>query len=100
LLIDADGDFTDGFVQSIEAASFAGNLVTFNNVTFSGDDIFSLGTSKVGIGPGGVAANLVTWLRADEGTSTTTDNTTLATWTDQGAAANSATQDGNPPLFR
>lgn len=51
-------------------------------------------------GPGGVTTNLNVWLRPDVGTSTTTDNTALTTWTDQSVNGNNGTSDGNPPTFK
>ncbi|MBA2421849.1 MAG: hypothetical protein H0V61_01300, partial [Chitinophagales bacterium] len=41
--------------------------------------------------PGGVATNLRLWLKADEGTSCTTDGCAVSTWTDQ-AGINNGTQ--------
>ncbi|MEQ9262578.1 MAG: Calx-beta domain-containing protein [Owenweeksia sp.] len=51
-------------------------------------------------GPGGVGNNLIVWLKANSGTSTSTDNTSLTNWSDQSSAGHDATDDGNPPLFR
>ena len=101
LMIDDGGDFSNGISRSIPATSFnAGTEVITFVVDFIDGDIFSVATSLVTPTPGGVSTNIVTWLRGDEGTSTTTDNTTLTTWTDQSSASNSATSDGNPPLFK
>ncbi len=91
LMIDQDGDFTDGFVRSIEASSFVGNVVTFDNVTFDGDDIFALGTSRVADAPGGITAGISLWLRADRGV---VDNAGNLTWSDQSGNGNNATQTG------
>ncbi len=57
-------------------------------------------------GPGGVTTDLALWLRADEGTGTTTNNTDLNTWTDQGTLSRDAAKvnlgGGDPvePLYR
>lgn len=55
-------------------------------------------------GPGGVGDNTsnMLWLRADLGTSTTTDNATVTTWTDQSGAGTNASQAtaGNRPVFK
>ncbi len=51
-------------------------------------------------GPGGVGNNLNVWLKANAGTSTSTDNTSLTSWTDQSPDGNNALEDGNPPLYR
>nr|MDD3720651.1 hypothetical protein [Candidatus Gracilibacteria bacterium] len=40
-------------------------------------------TYHIPISPGGVSSNLSIWLKADKGTSTTTDGASLATWNDQ-----------------
>ncbi len=75
------------------------NTVTFTGVDLTDGQFFTLGTARTACGPGGVTVDLYVWLRADQGTSTTTDNTTLSTWTDQ-SGGNDATADGNPPLFK
>ncbi len=80
------------------AAALVGGILTFNNVNFADGDYFTIGTARTACGPGGVTTDLYVWLRADAGTSTTTNNTTLTTWTDQAGNANAVT-DGNPPLF-
>lgn len=83
------------------AASYDGgtNTVTFTGIDLTDGQFFTLGTARTACGPGGVITDLYVWLRADVGTSTTTDNTTLSTWTDQ-SGGNDATSDGNPPLFK
>ena len=43
-------------------------------------------------GPGNVDPNVVLWLRSDAGTSTTTNNTPVATWNDQSSGTNNASQ--------
>lgn len=50
-------------------------------------------------GPAGITNNLRLWLRPDEGTSTTANNTFLNTWSDQSGNSNDATQDGTPPAY-
>lgn len=61
-----------------------GNEITFSNVTVPvGDNFFSLGTGRAVCGPGGVTSDLELWLRADEGTNTTTDGGNLTSWADQ-----------------
>lgn len=79
------------------AASIDGNVVTFTGVNINDGQYFTIGTARTGCGPGGVTAGLDTWLRADAGSSTSTDNTTVATWSDQSGNSNDATTDGNPP---
>lgn len=51
--------------------------------------------------PGGVSANLQSWVRADNGAGTTTDGTTVSTWTDLSGQGNSGTGAGTTrPVFR
>ncbi|MFT6871432.1 MAG: hypothetical protein ACJAVN_000430 [Roseivirga sp.] len=76
------------------------NTVTFTGIDFADGDFFTLGTARTTCNPGGVSGLVDVWLRADAGTSTTTDNTALSTWTDQSVNSNNATADGNPPLFK
>jgi hypothetical protein len=50
---DGDGDFTTGPQATIPAVAFAGNVVTFNNVTsLKNGTIFTLGTMKTTAGSG------------------------------------------------
>lgn len=51
-------------------------------------------------GPGGVKNNLNVWLKADLGTSSSTDNTTVSTWTDQSSSGHDGLGDGNPPTYK
>jgi hypothetical protein len=52
--------------------------------------------------PGGVFPTLALWLRADEGTSSTTNGNTLNQWEDQGPGGNNASQPtaGERPTFQ
>lgn len=68
-----------------------GNEITFSNITVPvGDSFFSLGTGRSVCGPGGVTADLELWLRADEGTNTTTDGAGMTDWADQSAQGRDA----------
>lgn len=98
LIISSSATMASG--TTTPAASLVGNILTFTNVDFADGDFFTIGTSREACGPGGVTTDLYTWLRADAGTSTTTDNTTLATWSDQSGNSTDATSDGNPPLYQ
>lgn len=82
------------------AASLVDNVLTFTNVDFTDGDFFTIGTARTACGPGGVTGDLYVWLRADAGSSSTTDNTTVSTWSDQSGNSNNATSDGNPPLYK
>lgn len=97
LLIDTDGDsdFTSGAITRINASSFAGNIVSFNNVDFSDGDVFTLSTSDYG--PGGVQCYSL-WLKADfgvfedksgvtVGTNPVEDGDNVNSWFDLGMAS-------------
>ncbi len=91
LLIDPDGDFDDATIVS--GGTLNGSILTFNNVDFTDGDYFTLGTrTSITCGPGGVTDALALWLKADEGTNTTTDNGDVTSWSDQsGVGRNAAT---------
>ncbi|WP_159688912.1 Ig-like domain-containing protein [Flavobacterium sp. 9R] len=76
---DGDGDFSNSTV-SIDANSFANNVVTFNAVTLPDNAVFTI-LSKVLIptGPGVLGASL--WLKANEGV--TNSGANLTNWVDQ-----------------
>ena len=50
-------------------------------------------------GPGDVDNGIALWLRADIGTSSTTDGATVTTWADQSGNSNDGTEVTNPPAF-
>lgn len=51
--------------------------------------------------PGGVSTNIRTWLQADNGAGTTTDGTTVSTWTDDsGMAADGSGAGSTRPVYR
>lgn len=85
-----------GTISTIDSRTF----ITFSNVDFTDGQYFTLGTDFNICSPGGVETNLLLWYKADEGTSTTTDNTTLATWSNRSESNLDATSDGNPPLYK
>jgi len=63
LLIDnADADFTSG-ATATTASSLVGNVLTFNNISLTNGDFFTLGFNTNS--PGGALQNLQLWLRAD-----------------------------------
>ncbi len=53
-----------------------------------------------GQSPGGTSANLVLWLKADQGTSTIADGQPVGTWTDASPASNDAFESSNQPTYR
>ncbi|SDM47709.1 hypothetical protein SAMN05421823_11435 [Catalinimonas alkaloidigena] len=93
LMLDANGDFSDGFVQTLEATSWAGNVVTFEGVDLVDGTVFTLATAKAPSKPGGVATAL--WLRADAGVSCATGGCPVASWQDQ--SGNGYTATGTAP---
>lgn len=70
--------------------TFNGNVLTFTGIDFSDEDFFTLGTAVSTCGPGGVSTDLALWLKADAGTSTTTDGADLASWNDQAGSNNAS----------
>ena len=82
-------------------ASYSSNTVTISGtptaagtfnytVDLTGCSDNATGTITVMTPPGGISSNLKLWLKADAGTSTTTDAVSMSTWTDQSANAYSA----------
>jgi hypothetical protein len=98
LMVSSNSDLSSS--TQFPAATLVDNVVTFSEVNMSDGQYFSLGTARDVCGPGGVSGDLYVWLRADAGTSTTTDNSTLSTWSDQSSAGTDAASDGNPPLYK
>lgn len=64
LLIDDDGTFGSGSTVSSTVGSFTGDEVTFSNVDIDDGEFISI--ALFGIGPGGVAEDLVYWLDAED----------------------------------
>lgn len=64
LLIDDDGTFGSGSTVSSVVGSFVGDVVTFSNVDIDDGQFISI--ALFGIGPGGVADDLVYWLDAQD----------------------------------
>ncbi len=64
--------------------------------------MLSCTTMALSQSPGGVSSGLQLWLKADAGTSTTTDGSAINNWSDQSAAANDAYQSSSPlqPIFK
>ncbi len=98
LIVSNSATMADGSIIAASAYDLGTDIVSFTGVDLTDGQYLSLGTTASA--PGGVSTNLYVWLKADAGTSTTTDNSTLSTWTGQGVTSISATADGNPPLFK
>lgn len=93
-----NGNFSSA--QIITGGLVVGNTITFSDVDFSNGQFFTLGTEfSTDCGPGGITTNLSLWLKADLGTSTTTDSADIATWTDLSGIGNNAIDDGLPPSY-
>jgi hypothetical protein len=67
------------------------------DVDFDNGDFFTFG--GVVSGPGGVSSALSLWVKADAGTSTTTNNTTNTKWTNQADGIENTTQSTTTPTF-
>lgn len=84
LLVNSNADFSVG--TPVEIALVNGradvDLADGSYFTFAGP----------ATGPGGVVSNLAVWLRADAGTSTTTDGTAVSDWQDQSGQGRTHTQ--------
>lgn len=76
-------NFTIANATTIVGGTLVGTVITFDNINFNDGDFFTLGTARDTCGPGGVSTGLALWLRADESTGSTTDNTDVNTWGDQ-----------------
>tara|TARA_R110001599_G_scaffold145336_2_gene327764 strand:+ start:23786 stop:30733 length:6948 start_codon:yes stop_codon:yes gene_type:complete len=86
--------------NTFTGGTFNGSVLSFSGIDLADGEYFTLGVALDNCGPGGVTTDLTVWLKADAGTSTTTDNTNLITWSDQSLDANDAVTDGTPPLYR
>ena len=105
LLVDTnnDGLFADQ-TPIAGATNIGGNIFRFANVSALANNLrFTFAVVNPSNGPGGVgnAATNFLFLRSDLGTSTTTNNTALTTWSDQSGNSNNATQGtaGNRPTY-
>ncbi len=105
LLVDADDDFDDG---ATEIAMTLNGTNWEANVDLTTGQFFTFAT-RTPNAPGGVTSNLSLWLKADAGTSSTSEGGTVSTWNDQSGGGNNATTTNNagwtspgvnPPLYR
>jgi hypothetical protein len=98
LLADTDADFTSGATEvtmTLNGTEWEAttNLSAFNYFTFATE------VPLPDPGPGGVDDNLVFWLKADEGTNTTTDGANVNSWDDQSGNNNDAFDLGTDPDY-
>jgi len=87
LLVDSsDTDFSDAsayrFGTLTTNPATGVTTLNFTGVTLENNNVISLATKVAPsiIAPGGVASNMTHWLRADHGTSSTTDGDPLSQW--------------------
>jgi hypothetical protein len=94
VLVDNDENFSNGIVGAYKLSQGTGSL-------YSGSVTFPNGTSFFSIGYQ-IAGQNVFWVKADSGTSTTTDNSAVNSWSDQSGNSNSASQgsSGNQPTYQ
>lgn len=93
LLVSSDPTFATGVTELSLSSGSA-------TIDFSNGQFFTFGRELVA--PGGVSAGLGVWLRADQGSSTTTDGQTVTDWADFGPIGNDVTQPtaANQPKFK
>lgn len=89
LAINSSATFSGTITKLVPAASYTGNVVTFNNVTFTDGQYFTIVGTRV-IGPGNVINNLALWLRADTGIVLTGSN--VSQWNDLSNSGNNVVQ--------
>ncbi|SNT27219.1 hypothetical protein SAMN05421640_3087 [Ekhidna lutea] len=94
LLVNTSNDFST-ITTSYEGSYFSGDTVVFTNVTFSDNDYFTVSVPV----EASLHANMSLWLRADAGTSTTTNGAAVTTWEDQAGSNNATGAGGNRPLY-
>src|SRR5882757_268541 len=95
LAINNTNSFSSGTVQTlVPAASYVNGVVTFNNVTLTNGQYFTV-FGKSAAAPAGVTAGLKIWLKADDGVNTS-NGSFITTWEDQSPAGNTVTKHCSP----
>lgn len=92
-----NADFSNATVVS--GGVLVGNTLTFSGVDLEDGQYFTLGTKFFECSPAGVETNLSLWLKADEGTNTTTDGAEVTSWTDQTGNNNATATSGTAPTY-
>lgn len=109
LLVDGDGIFATGAaVITPTAYDNSTNTIEFDyDFPSAGAYYFTLGSTDANAfvstkAPGGVIEGLQFWVKADNGSSTSTDGANVSQWDDQSGRDNHGIQGtgGNQPLFR
>ncbi len=91
LIISQNSDLSSATTTG--GGSFEGNVITFDGIDFADGDYFTLGIERTSCGPGGVTADLSLWLKADQGTGSTTNGAEINTWNDQSSSASNLSED-------
>lgn len=92
-----NADFSNASV--ISGGTLNSNTLTFTGVDLEDGQYFTLGTKFFECSPGGVETNLTLWLKADDGTNTTTDGVEVTSWTDQTGSNNASATGGTAPTY-
>jgi hypothetical protein len=93
----SDGDFSSATI--LTGGVLIGSTLTFSNVNLSNGHYFTIGTAFINCAPGDVSANITLWLKADFGTSTSTNGANVSTWTDQAGGNDASAASGNEPSY-
>jgi hypothetical protein len=93
----------DALVEGTETIDFqisnpSNGAVVITQATALGE-ILDNDTPPITEAPGGVSDQLIFWLKADAGTSTTTNGAVVSTWSDQTPNGLDATNNGTGPLY-
>lgn len=89
LAINSSATFTGVITKLVQASSYSGGVLTFNNVDFATGQFFTVIGQK-SQGPANLTSHLKLWLRADEGI--TLNGGTVTEWSDQGPSASNVLQ--------
>lgn len=105
LVVDGDGDFSNGFLRSISASTWNGTIATFDNISINDDEVLTIATMPSA--PGGVSSGIGVWLSANdevynEGATLASDGQSVERWGDQSGNGNDALNLSIPqqPTFR
>lgn len=91
LIVDDDGDFSNGFLRQIAATTWDGAIATFKDLTLNDDEVITIASVPNQVG--GVTG-LTLWLRADAGI---TGTDPITEWADQSGNGNNAVIVANGP---
>ncbi|WP_258097564.1 T9SS type A sorting domain-containing protein [Marinoscillum pacificum] len=95
LIINTSSDFSS-ITASYEGAYFSGDTLVFTDVDFNDNDFFTIMIPKVA----NLNAAVSLWLKANSGTSTTTNGAAVDTWNNSVNGSNNASSSGTArPLY-